>query len=213
MILTLAVPTSAVTQTQPAGGRVEAATYRLVVEVALQLFAEDGYEATSVRDIARAVGVKPASLYSHFPSKEDVLWAIVQRAIADLEAQQRDALANVTGPGTMLRTFVRTHTAYHARHSLHARIVNERFRSLSPARLAEVVAFRDRYEVLLRDILREGAARGLFDVSDLKLTSFSILQMGMAVAIWFREDGTIGVEAVCDHYVEMALRMTRCVET
>lgn len=46
---------------------------------ALRLFARDGYEATSVRDIAAAVGIKASSLYKHFASKQAILDAIVQR--------------------------------------------------------------------------------------------------------------------------------------
>src|SRR3990172_9449420 len=59
---------------------------REIEDVASHLFREQGYAATSVRDIARALGIQGASLYAHVASKEDVLWAIVDRAATRFEA-------------------------------------------------------------------------------------------------------------------------------
>ena len=58
-----------------------ASTRERIVEAAFALFAERGYHAVSVRDIAAAVGIKDASLYNHFPSKQAIFDAIVSGAL------------------------------------------------------------------------------------------------------------------------------------
>src|SRR6185369_12000260 len=65
---------------------VEASRKRAIEDVASDLFRSRGYAATSVRDIARALSIQGPSLYAHVTSKEDVLWAIVDRAAGRFEA-------------------------------------------------------------------------------------------------------------------------------
>src|SRR5258706_12709450 len=64
---------------------VEVSRRRAIEDVASDLFRENGYAGTSVRDIARAMSLQGASLYAHVTSKEDVLWAIVDRAATRFE--------------------------------------------------------------------------------------------------------------------------------
>src|SRR5207247_11480536 len=66
---------------------------REIDEVASELFHANGYAATSVRDIARALDIQGASLYAHVASKEDLLWAIVDRAATDFDTAVERALA------------------------------------------------------------------------------------------------------------------------
>ena len=70
-------------------GKSRGATRERIVDEAFTLFAERGYHAVSVRDIAAAVGVKDASLYNHFLSKQAIFDAIVERELA----RTRDAFA------------------------------------------------------------------------------------------------------------------------
>ena len=66
-----------------------------IEEVASGLFRDRGYAATSVRDIARALDIQGASLYSHVTSKADVLWAIVDRAATRFEQASEAADADL----------------------------------------------------------------------------------------------------------------------
>ena len=65
----------------PQGSARGAATRERIVEEAFALFAERGFHAVSVRDIAAAVGIKDASLYNHFPTKQAIFDAIVREAL------------------------------------------------------------------------------------------------------------------------------------
>ena len=55
-------------------------TRERILEVALELFSETGYDKTSLRNVAERVGVTKAALYYHFPSKESLLMALIERA-------------------------------------------------------------------------------------------------------------------------------------
>ena len=70
---------------------VELTRRQAIEDVASDLFRERGYAGTSIRDIARALSVQGASLYAHVTSKEDVLWAIVDRAAGRFEAAADEA--------------------------------------------------------------------------------------------------------------------------
>ena len=87
---------------------------REIDDVASELFHANGYAATSIRDIARALSVQGASLYAHVTSKEDVLWAIVDRAAGRFEAaaDRAEAAAEARRPGDpaeALAALVRAH--------------------------------------------------------------------------------------------------------
>ena len=71
-----------------------------IEDVASDLFRERGYAATSIRDIARALSVQGASLYSHVTSKEDVLWAIVDQGGQPVRGGRRSGRARGGGPST-----------------------------------------------------------------------------------------------------------------
>ena len=81
---------------------VELTRRQAIEDVASDLFREHGYAGTSIRDIARALSVQGASLYAHVTSKEDVLWAIVDRAAARFEAaaDARRRAPRRAGPAT-----------------------------------------------------------------------------------------------------------------
>src|SRR5258707_9104530 len=93
---------------------VEISRRQAIEDVASDLFRERGYAATSIRDIARALSVQGASLYAHVTSKEDVLWAIVDRAATRFEAAadraEAEAAVRRTGdPAEALAALVRAH--------------------------------------------------------------------------------------------------------
>lgn len=182
-------------------------TYARTLDVAVRLFAEQGYAGTSVRDIARELGIEPSSLYNHFPSKEDILWAVVKDAVDELDTMH-DIDLESSGAAVAIRKFVVLHVEYHALNSHQARVVNSSIRSLAPDRWNEVVAFRRRYAEKLEAIVEYGVESGEFDIRDVRITSYAILQMGMAISEWYRPEGELSVEELSQRYVELAERLT-----
>lgn len=181
-------------------------TSRRIFETSIEMFSRRGYAATSVRDIAGAIGIESSSLYSHYSSKEEILWAISADAITTLESLQDDGVSALV-PTDRLREFVRRHVAYHAGNPLQARVVNNSMRSLTAQRWEAVIAFRKRYEERLLRIIDSGLEAGDFNAPDARIVTYAILQMGMAVSEWFDSTRRLDIEAICDLYVEFACRI------
>src|ERR1700737_916500 len=74
------------TDMHDAGSAPRTDTRSRVQEVALELFAEQGYEKTSLREIAERLGVTKAALYYHFKSKEDIVHSFTEDYFAELDA-------------------------------------------------------------------------------------------------------------------------------
>jgi len=177
---------------------------------ALRLFATGGYEATTMREIAAAVGIRAASLYNHFGSKEDILWDLTSTALEDLNSESEAAMARLSPDATptqKLHAFVRAHIAYHANNSEQATLVNMKMGGLTKSHHRKSVTLRDRYESRLRSIMQDGVAAGEFHVPDERVASFAILQMGIAVSGWYRPEGNLSVPQLCDVYETLTNRM------
>jgi len=83
-----------------APGRPRGDTRERIQAVALELFAEQGYEATSLREIAERLGVTKAALYYHFKSKEDIVRSFTEDYVADLDALLAWGAAQPRAPET-----------------------------------------------------------------------------------------------------------------
>ncbi len=91
---------------RPAGGRPRGDTRERIQSVALELFAEQGYEKTSLREIAERLGVTKAALYYHFKSKEDIVRSFTEDYVHELDALHRlgqRPAAQRAGPGRAAR--------------------------------------------------------------------------------------------------------------
>jgi AcrR family transcriptional regulator len=182
-------------------------TSAAIKAAALELFASVGYQAASMRQIARAVGIQPASLYNHYPSKEALLWDICREAMDELLANADAAIGRDDEPEQQLRRFVRQHTRFHIERRRAALVINRQLASLSPAHYAEITEMRDAYERKLRGLLRRGANEGLFHIPDARLASYAVLAIGLHVSVWYRDDGRLSAERIIDHHERLAVQL------
>lgn len=173
---------------------------------AAELFATKGFHATTTREIAAAVGVQGASVYHHFPSKEEILYEIAMRTMQDLLEGGRTAVASSVNPESQLRRLVEWHVRYHAERRLQSRVADDQLHALAPARRAEVVRVRDQYERVFRSVLADGRDRHGWQVDDVAVVAFAIATMATGVCVWYREDGRLSADAVASIYGDLAVR-------
>jgi len=177
--------------------------------VATALFRERGYAATSVREIARALDLRGASLYAHVASKEDVLWSIVDRTAARFEDAAAAAARAEGSAAGRLTGLVRGHVGVIMEDPGAAVVFVHEWRQLNGRRRAEVLARRDRYEARVRDLIRAGVDSGEFESGDPVLTATFILSALNGIATWYRPDGRLSPEEIADTYTNLALRAIR----
>ena len=177
-----------------------------ILRAATALFCECGYHGTPMRALARVLRMEAPSLYYRFPSKQEILFAILDRTLDDLLGGLREAVATAEGPEERLRAAVRFHVLFHARRRREAFVSHSELRSLTAANLRRVITKRDQYERVFRGLLLAGVRAGSFQVADVKLTAAAILSMCTGVASWFSEYGRLPAEAIAERYVETISR-------
>jgi AcrR family transcriptional regulator len=183
-------------------------TLRRIQEAAVVLFGERGYHAVSVRELAEAVGIRPASLYAHITSKEEVLLDLMLIGHDEHNERLRRGVAiGGDDPATQLRGLMREHVLMHATYPVLARVVNTELGSLSPANHETVMTVRRDSEELIRGVVRRGVDAGRFNCSDPWLVSAAIGSMGIRVAFWFTPEFGYTAEDVADRYAELAIKL------
>ncbi len=176
-----------------------------ILEEAARLFTEKGYEATSVQDLAEALGLSKAALYHHFRSKEEVLYEISVIALEGLLREGEKALEE-EDPKMALLVFMEAHARYLEENFPFFAAMLQGLSSLSPERREATVALRDRHEANLRAILRRGIEAGAFRPVDVALAGRAILSMLNWMIRWFRPGGPLRAEEVARGYHDLILR-------
>jgi TetR/AcrR family transcriptional regulator, cholesterol catabolism regulator len=129
---------------------------------AVRLFSVQGYEATSMRDIAKAVGLLPGSLYAHIRSKEQLLLEIIEDGIDEFVEGAAQAVVEGGSAPDKLRRAVRAHMTVIATGHERTAIVFHQWRSLSGPDRDRVLAKRNAYEQHFVDVLESGVKEGTF---------------------------------------------------
>jgi AcrR family transcriptional regulator len=179
-----------------------------ILEHATRLFAERGYDGTTLQDIADAIGITRPGLYNYINSKEQLLAELV-RDVSENTAHIVHAVRLRTDLSSVekLRAVVRTLALQRAG-------APERFRVLDRAEAAlpdEVASLhlKARREVLdeVRAIIEEGISRGEFRPRDERLAALSVIGMCNWVAWWFHPGSNHPAEPMADQLAQNAVDM------
>lgn len=171
---------------------------------ALKLFAQKGYAAVSMRQIAGEVGLQAGALYNYTSDKQSLLFALMKGHMDDLLAAREGQPA--AGPMEALERFVRFHIGFHIERPEEVFIAYMELRSLEPENFRVIEALRRRYEDELESILRQGAEVGVFQMADAKITTLAVIAMLTGVNTWYRSGGRLSLGQVEDIYWDMVRR-------
>jgi AcrR family transcriptional regulator len=184
------------------------AVQRGLLTSAVRCFAANGFHATTTRDIAEGVGLSPAALYVHFPSKELVLYEIIRVGHERvLEHLQDPAVIAPEGPADRLRAIVSAYTAWHARHNVAARVCQLELTGLTTEHYDEIVAVRRRTNAFFRDAVARGVADGSFAQVDVNRVTRAMLSLSIDLVRWYRLDGPDSPERLGEFYADLALKL------
>ncbi|HET7182325.1 MAG TPA: TetR/AcrR family transcriptional regulator [Candidatus Limnocylindrales bacterium] len=191
---------------------VEISRRQAIEDVASDLFREHGYAGTSIRDIARALSVQGASLYAHVTSKEDVLWAIVDRAATRFEraADAAESNAEITHPGDpveALAALVRAHVDVLTQDVGEASVFVHEWRALGADRRNAILQRRDTYQQRFRRRIEDGIAVGAFAMTDPAIAANTLLSALNGIATWYDPAGRMPADRIADLNVDLMLRM------
>jgi AcrR family transcriptional regulator len=171
------------------------------------LFAARGYRGTSMKDIATELGVRAPSLYNHVASKQEILFAIMDKAMDRAIAALEEALAGIDDVAEQLRRAAESLVLDFLRYPAEVTVCNNEVRSLDPGHRLAIVAKRDRYAARVRRIIEQGCRAGRFRTRTPQIAAFAVLEMGNGAKSWFKPSGRYPDSYVASEYGEFALRV------
>lgn len=180
---------------------------RPIRAAALRLFAQKGFAATGIREIASEAHVSIATLYHYVETKEELLVDIMREGLEALLISSRQAVAGSSAPEQELALLAQSHVVAHALNQAGARVIDNELRALSDENHEIVVALRDAYEELWTDVLTRGRDAEIFRFDDLRVTRFALIDMCTGVVRWYSPTGSKSLDELCRHLVDLALAL------
>ncbi len=178
-----------------------------VLATAARVFAERGYQATSMADLTEATGLTAGGLYHYIGSKEQLLFGICDDLMAPLLEQARPIARGDGPPEERLRALLRTWLRHVAAHRDHLLVfAQERHVIEREPQWRAVRRQRREFEALLDDVLAEGERTGAMRFADRRLALLALLGMVNHTAQWFRPRGRLSAEQIADGYCDLLLR-------
>lgn len=176
-----------------------------ILDAAALIFREKGYHATSMRDIARAVELQKGSLYHHVSSKQDILLALLDRAL-DLISEELEVVASRNGsPEGKLRLAMETYLVFLTEHLSLSSVLLLEHRSLDPELHDAHIPRRDHVESIWRDLIREGIEDDSFQNVDPAGAARGLLGILNWTVTWYRPDGPMTPVEIANQFADIFL--------
>jgi AcrR family transcriptional regulator len=183
---------------------------RLILLAAVAAFARHGYHATTTREIAGALHLSPAAVYSHFPTKADLLFEASLRGNEEILRQLKEAVGQVDDATERITAIVRVSVLWHANGHVFTHAINSNFRALDDERLEPIMKLRREVTAMVQKEIKRGVRSGVFRPLDIRGATTALLRM-VDVAPWYSERGPMSPERLADIYVDLILHML-CAE-
>lgn len=178
-----------------------------VREIAVQLFYERGYCATSLKDIAERMHLRAPSLYNHIGSKQQLLQEIMFSGIESLTREFDEAVASAEDVADKIRLGTEAHIRHHIRCRVQAHVNTYEIPSLEEPARTELLRRRRNYARQWEALIAQAVAEGRAFTEHPKLAAFSIIDLGAGVARWYRPGGALSEDSLVDYYGAIALRI------
>ena len=172
---------------------------------AAQLFRDRGFDATSVSDVARALGLTKAGLYHHFESKEALLFEILTFGLDRVRDEVLVPVRAIRDPEERLRQLIARHARIATRGQGAVAYLGDEVRALPPSARREIERRQRVYLDLLQRTLAELKKQRKLHHVDPTVAAFGIIGMILWLPRWFRQGGRLTPEQVADAMAAIAL--------
>lgn len=175
-------------------------------EIAQNLFRTKGYAATSMRDLAKEVGIEPASLYSHVKSKEELLQKICFRIATEFFDVLQNILEEKIVNEEKLAAGIDAHVGVILNNLDATTVFFHEWKHLSEPSLSEFKLLRNKYEKQFRSIIEAGIESGEFDEVDAHVSIKLLFAMMNSIHEWYNPKGKLKQKEIVKNIVEAFVR-------
>jgi TetR/AcrR family transcriptional regulator, cholesterol catabolism regulator len=176
-----------------------------ILRTSARLFQQQGYDGTSMNDVASALRLSKGGLYHHFQSKDEILFELMNHALNITEERVISPVKAIPDPEQRLRSLIRRHIAV---------VLSERDREitvmlhenhpLSPALRKRINARKKDYVHFLENVIAEvQRARGSKGTVTARAAAFALLGMINWIYQWYRPEGSLQEESLVQQYTEI----------
>lgn len=181
-------------------------TEKAVRSAAVRVIAKHGFQAASLREIAKEVGIQAPSLYNYIKSKESLLYELLREPLEAMIAEYRALTEGVADPTARLEIFTHVHLNFHLNSRLEVFIGNMELRSLSPAHYRKITGLREEYAQLLQSIIEDGVKTGTFVAPEARVVTLVMLGMLSGVCNWYKPNGPMSSAEMMRLHLNLAFR-------
>jgi len=177
-----------------------------LIDAAARLFRQQGYERTSVRQLAEAVGILSGSVFHHFDSKEDILMAVMSTTIETMIERLSKASESASAPSQRLRELVRTELdLLHGDTRDGVAVAFFQWHSLGTHGQEQVLGQRAEYEAIWLDALEAARSAGLIDGEPFIIRRLLTGANGWTI-YWYRPDGDLTIDGLANQILRLLIR-------
>ena len=180
---------------------------RDIVATAARLFKEKGYRATTLEDIAAAVGMLKGSLYYYIRSKEELLYLVVRDPIREVYSELEAIVAADLPFTEKIAQAIANHMTVFHLHYPHIAVYLHDYRHLMDKLEQNVIETPKQYQRLWDTLLRQGIATGeIRNDVDVTMTGYALLGMCNWAYRWYNPAGRLSPQEVADVFTKIALQ-------
>jgi len=170
---------------------------------AAQLFVRNGYDGTSMRDLARNLGLRPSSIYGHVKSKQELLFRVMERLMDEVLVRANEALKAGGEPQELVRRLVVSNICQPGPYE--TALLQSELRNLRPSYRASIARKQTEYRDLWLRVLNDGRKRGVFNIKDPKLAFLGVDGALIHIERWFNPLGRLTRMEVAEMFVDWIL--------
>jgi AcrR family transcriptional regulator len=185
-----------------------------ILTEALRVFSERGLESTGIKEIATSLGLTHPALYHYFPSKEQLVYEAVQKAIADeIGAMEKSLEGLPPHPPLVLHSLARAQVFHELDDRAYVPFVNaflygplRNAAKLTEQQREDILRLQRRIVGMYREVIISGQKSGEFAAGSPTVAAFGVLGILSYAVFWFRPGGQLSAAAVADAVAAQAVR-------
>jgi AcrR family transcriptional regulator len=182
-----------------------------IITVAARLFKEKGYRATTLEDIAAAVGMLKGSLYYYIRSKEELLYLVVRDPIRQAYKALEEIVTSEAPVKVKIAQAIGNHMTVFHQHYPHIAVYLHDYHHLMQQLEKNTIETPRHYQQLWATLLEQGVATGeVRSDLDIKVTGYAILGMCNWIYRWYNPQGTLSAEEIAGIFTTLVLEGLTC---